>query len=122
MLEGIALSDWRSTIERQDELSADELVEYLTPDLLHFLGDLHGAPVSIAQAAVRLLPFGSRTALLTTGLVTAEGGGNDVSGEAGLRLTRKAFEVMALAAMPQEQEEIDRLAATAAEIVANCHK
>jgi hypothetical protein len=99
-------------------MSASEAARFLTPDLRVFLADLDGAPPSIAQAAVQLLPFGSRSALLAIGLVTADGSGNGPSGETGLQLTDLAFEVIAAVAAPAEQAEIERLSTFAADIVA----
>lgn len=92
-------------------------VEYLTPELLEFLADLHGSPASLAQAAVQLLPFGSRSALLATGVVTSSGGGSGRAGEEGLRLTPLGFEVIALAGAADESRQLDELVAKAAAIV-----
>jgi hypothetical protein len=93
-------------------------VEYLTPELLEFLADLHGSPDSLAQAAVQLLPFGSRSALLATGVVSSSGGGGSGrAGEEGLRLTPLGFEVIALAGAADESRQLDDLVAKAAAIV-----
>src|SRR5690349_14332879 len=92
------------------ELVAVDALRFLTPDLVDFLADLHGAPAAIAVAAVQLLPFGSRAALLATGLATSrdEPDGNARQGR--LQLTPLAFEVMAEAAARGDQEEISVLA------------
>jgi len=108
--------------KRIDRLSAAEAVQFLTPDLLEFLADLYGAPASIAEGAVQLLPFGSRTALLATGLVTAHTEGKAPSYAESLQLTTLAFEVMAMAAAAADNEQIDELAAHAAAIVAARHR
>jgi hypothetical protein len=100
------------------QLCAAEAVQFLTPDLLEFLADLHGAPRSIAEGAVQLLPFGSRTALLTTGLASAHPDAEDPARGECLQLNELAFEVMAMAATAAESEEIDHLADRAAAIVA----
>ncbi|MFI5492693.1 hypothetical protein [Actinoplanes sp. NPDC051859] len=110
--------------ESPDLTSAAEALRFLTPDLRAFLADLEGAPVSIAQAAVQLLPFGSRSALLATGLATADGSGSGPEGETGLRLTNLGLEVIAEAAAPAAPAEVDRLTALADSIVAEhnaCH-
>ncbi|MEV6598024.1 hypothetical protein AB0M36_14250 [Actinoplanes sp. NPDC051346] len=107
-------------IAEQDDpgMSAADALCFLTPDLRQFLADLYGAPASIAQAAVQLLPFGSRSALLSTGLATADGSGSGPAGETGLWLTTLGFEVIAEAAMPAQPDEVDRLTSVAAAIVA----
>ncbi|ROP30121.1 hypothetical protein EDD30_2955 [Couchioplanes caeruleus] len=108
-------------IAEQDDagdMSAADALRFLTPDLREFLADLHGAPASIAQAAVQLLPFGSRSALLSTGVATADGSGSGPAGETGLRLTTLGFEVIAEAAMPAEPDEVERLTSLAEAIVA----
>ncbi|WP_130508446.1 hypothetical protein [Krasilnikovia cinnamomea] len=97
-----------------DQLSAAEAVQFLTPDLLEFLTDLYGAPASIAQGAVQLLPFGSRAVLLATGLVTIRSDGAGPEQGEILQFSDLAFEVMATAA----DDEIDEVAAQAAAIVA----
>jgi hypothetical protein len=98
--------------------SAVEAVEYLTPDLLEFLADLHGCPAYVAQAAVQLLPFGSRSALLATGLVTPEGSDDTPAEKQGLRLTARGLEVIALVGAADESQKLDELVAKAAAIVA----
>jgi hypothetical protein len=45
--------------------SAADVLEFLHPDLRTTLASLHGAPKSVAEATVQLLPFGSRAALET---------------------------------------------------------
>jgi hypothetical protein len=77
--------------------------------LVDFLADLRGAPPSIAQAAIQLLPFGSRSALLATGLATTR----DASGEGRFQLTALGFDVIAEAATHDDHEEIRMLAARA---------
>jgi hypothetical protein len=119
----------RDDLDGLSTMSASEAAQFLTPDLRLFLADLDGAPPSIAEAAVQLLPFGSRSALLAIGLVTADGGGAGTAGsEPGLRLTDLAFEVIAEAAAAPvgdgrpgasaKQAEIERLSTLAADIVA----
>ncbi|WIM98597.1 hypothetical protein ACTOB_002201 [Actinoplanes oblitus] len=112
-------------IEQPDSTSqpmtAAEALEFLTPDLQEFLVDLHGSPESIAQAAVQLLPFGSRAALQATGLVTADGARCGTDTDTSLRLTELAFEAMAVAADRAETEELDELTARAAAIMAERH-
>ncbi|RZU52129.1 hypothetical protein EV385_3971 [Krasilnikovia cinnamomea] len=108
----------RKGTDDTDRLCAAEAVQFLTPDLLEFLADLYGAPASIAQGAVQLLPFGSRAALLATGLVTALDDGDGPAHEEILQLTDLAFEVIAMAASAAASEQIDELAAHAAAIVA----
>jgi len=45
--------------------SATDVLAYLHPDLCATFASLHGAPRSVAEATVQLLPFGSRAALET---------------------------------------------------------
>jgi hypothetical protein len=96
-----------------------EILEYLTPRLRAVLANLDGAPEAVCQAAVQLLPFGSRASLEATGLAVA---GEDVDGHGhrSLLLTPKAFAVMAEAAAQVHAapprvsaEEWDRRAARA---------
>ncbi|GAB1692537.1 hypothetical protein [Krasilnikovia sp. M28-CT-15] len=101
-----------------EQLSAAEAVRFLTPDQLEFLTCLYGAPASIAQGAIQLLPFGSRTALPATGLVTARGDGDGPKQGEILQLTDLAFEVMATAG----DTEIDEITAQAAAILAERHR
>ena len=93
--------------------AAADVIRFLTPDLVDFLVDLRGAPASIAQAAIQLLPFGSRSALLATGLATCPDRGEEASGAGRLQLTPLAYEVMAEAAGRADQDEIHLLAARA---------
>lgn len=93
-------------------MTAAEVVEYLTPDLRGFLGDLFGSPESIVQAAVQLLPFGSRSALQATGMVVPDRGS-----EPGIRLTTLGFEVIALAGTTGRGGDLDALVDRAAAIV-----
>jgi hypothetical protein len=108
----------RDDLDSPSTKAAVEAAQFLTPDLRHFLADLDGAPPSIAQAAVQLLPFGSRSALVAIGLATADGSGNGPEGETGLRLTDLALEVIAQAAAPAKLAEVDRLGTFAIDIVA----
>ena len=80
--------------------SAVEALRWLTPALLGVLASLHGAPRDLAEAAIQLLPFGSRLALEERGL--AEPIGDETDGYRVLRLTDFAFEVMAEAAAAAE--------------------
>lgn len=95
-----------------------ETLQWLTPSLIGVLASLHGAPRDLAEAAVQLLPFGSRTALEIRGL--AEPVGDEVNGYRTLRLTDLAFEVMAEAAMAAEStpEAVDELHDRAAQLIA----
>lgn len=121
------------TVRRQPgrpaaDRAAEEALRFLTPDLTDFLGDLSGASVSIATAAVQLLPFGSRAALVATGLATSAGAdhrtdrradrraGVDGCGE--LALTPLAFTVMAAAAEAHAGDEIGELADVATALAA----
>jgi len=73
---------------------------FLTPDLCTTLASLHGAPRSVAEATVQLLPFGSRAALESTDppLAVAAGGGSRDGEHRRLELTPLAYQVMAYAA------------------------
>lgn len=79
--------------------SATDILRFLTPRLIDTLASLHGTPESVAEAAVQLLPFGSRAALeaLTPPLAVC-GEPVDGSGRRSLSLTPFAYEVMAAAA------------------------
>lgn len=105
-------------VECHGVTTAVEVVEYLTPELLEFLADLHGSPQSLVQAAIQLLPFGSRSALWATGVVSSDGRGSGPDGEEGLRLTPLGFDVIALAGAADESRQLDDLMAQAAAIVA----
>ncbi len=105
----------RAEDEVVDERATTEAVRYLTPDLKEFLADLEGVPVSLAQAAIQLLPFGSRILLLETGMATAEVGGEDSA--IGLRLTPLGFAVILRVAQDGDHDEIRALAEAAAAIV-----
>ena len=79
--------------------TAAEALNYLPPDLIGVLASLHGAPRSLAEATIQLLPFGSRAALeeMQPPLAIA-GPATDPEGHRSLQLTDFAFEVMAEAA------------------------
>ena len=74
--------------------TAADVLPFLHEDLSATLASLHGAPASIAQATIQLLPFGSRAALETLGLATL-GHAVDTDGHRTLTLTSFAYEVMA---------------------------
>lgn len=104
-----------------DGLSAAEALEYLPPDLVSVLAGLYGAPRSLAEATVQLLPFGSRVALeqMRPPLAVAEtkvGPG----GFCALTLTDFAFAVMAEASADQESDPdmLEALSARADALVA----
>jgi hypothetical protein len=88
----------------EDAMTADrpagEVLRYLTPDLRETLANLHGAPRSVAEATVQLLPFGSRAALEAVEPPLAVAGGDPGGGERHrpLTLTPFAYEVIAAAA------------------------
>jgi hypothetical protein len=92
------------TSDGQDRYA--DILCFFTPDLVDFLADLHEAPASLAQATVQLLPFGSRAALVATGLATLRDG---VSEDGRLQLTPLAFAVMAEAAESKQRDEISQL-------------
>ncbi len=72
-----------------------ELLRGLNPRLLRVLAGLHGAPHSIAEATIQLLPFGSRAALEAEELAVLE---KDEDGQDFLRLTPRAYAAMEAAA------------------------
>jgi hypothetical protein len=83
--------------------SATEVLAFLHPDLCATLASLHGAPRSVAEATVQLLPFGSRAALETLVPPLAIAGECiDDEGHRALTLTPFAYEVMAAAAAAAE--------------------
>jgi hypothetical protein len=100
-----------------EEAVVEEAIRYLTPDLEKFLADLDGAPVSLAQAAVQLLPFGSRTLLLETGMAVTECSEDDARA-VGLWLTPLGFAVISRVGQSDDPDEIRELAEAAAAIVA----
>lgn len=103
--------------------TAAEVLQFLTPDLRATLASLHGAPRSVAEATMQLLPFGSRAALETVDPPIASALGRIV-GEEGhrpLTLTPFAYEVMAAAAAaanadPDGVDEWARRAGQAAQL------
>jgi hypothetical protein len=85
--------------------SATDVLAYLHPDLCATLASLHGAPRSVAEATVQLLPFGSRAALETLNPPLAIAGECiDDEGHRHLALTPFAYEVMAAAAATAEAD------------------
>ena len=106
--------------------NAAAVLRFLHPDLCATLASLHGAPRSVAEATIQLLPFGSRAALEATDppLAVAAGGHGDESRDhRPLALTPFAYEVMAHAAAaadadPAGVEEWSRRAQRAAKAVA----
>lgn len=86
--------------------SAVEVLQYLTNDLRATLASLHGAPRSVAEATMQLLPFGSRAALETVeppiAVAASRAVGDDVHRP--LTLTPFAYEVMAAAAAAEEAD------------------
>lgn len=97
--------------------SPSDVLEYLSPQLVRILGGLDGAPESVAQATVQLLPFGSRAALEALGLAVA-GDEIDDTTHRYLKLTPLAFLVMAEAAHRLDapdalDEDLDQRAARA---------
>ncbi len=85
--------------------TAAEVLPFLHEDLSATLASLHGAPASIAQATIQLLPFGSRAALETLGLATL-GHAIDTDGHRTLTLSSFAYEVMAEAAAADEADPV----------------
>jgi hypothetical protein len=90
---------WRPTTGR----TAAEVLTYLPDELIATLASLDTAPRSLAEAAVQLLPFGSRAAMeeMNPPLAVAA---TDVGSEGfkPLTLTDFAFDVMAEAAASLE--------------------
>ena len=95
----------RPPVGSDDDLSATEVLAFLHPDLCATLASVHGAPRSVAEATVQLLPFGSRTALETLNPALAIAGrAVDEEGRRPLTLTAFAYEVMAAAAAAAEAD------------------
>jgi hypothetical protein len=115
---------WREEAERGPKRTATEVLEFLHPDLCATLASLHGAPRSVAEATVQLLPFGSRAALETLNPPLAVAGEPiDDEGHQALSLTPFAYDVMAAAAAaaeadPQTVDEWSERARRAARAVA----
>lgn len=78
----------------------DVALTFLNPDLRAILASLHGAPRSVAEATIQLLPFGSRAALEATDppLAVASPTWEEGSDHRPLALTPFAYDVMAAAA------------------------
>jgi hypothetical protein len=95
----------RNTSRRGGRRTAAETLEYLHPELRRTLARLHGAPPSVAEATIQLLPFGSRASLesLEPALVVA-GAAVDDEMHRRLTLTPFAYEVMAEAAACDEAD------------------
>lgn len=72
-----------------------DLLRGLNPRLRRVLAGLYGAPHSIAEATIQLLPFGSRAALEAEELAVLE---KDEGGQEFLRLTPRAYAAMEAAA------------------------
>jgi hypothetical protein len=90
---------------RGPERSVTDVLVFLHPDLCGTLAGLHGAPRSVAEATVQLLPFGSRAALETLNPPLAIAGEHlDDEGHRALTLTPFAYEVMAAAAAAAEAD------------------
>jgi len=82
-----------------------DVLAFLHPDLCATLASLHGAPRSVAEATVQLLPFGSRAALETLNPPLAIAGECiDDEGHRAITLTPFAYEVMAAAAAVAEAD------------------
>jgi hypothetical protein len=92
---------WASSPLRRD---AYEVLNWLTPDLVTTFARLHEAPHAVATAAIQLLPFGSRAALIELGIARRQGG-DPAAPRAVLELTPLAYEVMRVA---YQQTEADR--------------
>src|SRR3954469_15806286 len=105
---------------RGPERSVTDVLAFLHPDLCGTLASLHGAPRSVAEATIQLLPFGSRAALETLHPALAIAGACiDDEGHRALTLTPFAYEVMAAAAAaaaadPQAVDEWSKRARLAA--------
>lgn len=86
--------------------TASQVLEFLHADLRATLASLHGAPRSVAEATVQLLPFGSRAALETVVPPIAVATGRQVreDGRRPLTLTPFAYEVMAAASAAAEAD------------------
>ena len=112
-----ATSPAPAQVSSEPSLSVDEALESLSPQLTALLAGLDGAPESVCQTTVQLLPFGSRAVLEATGIASP---GDDIDGlgHRSLVLTPFAFAVIAQAAVNAESgpgdvtdEEWDRRAA-----------
>jgi hypothetical protein len=114
----------REAADQGPKRSATAVLEFLHPELCATLASLHGAPRSVAEATIQLLPFGSRAALETLNPPLAVAGAPiDDEGHRALALTPFAYEVMAAAAAadeadPQKVQEWGERAREAARAVA----
>src|SRR5690349_9257250 len=98
-------SRWREVADRGSVRSAEGVLDFLHADLRTTLASLYGAPKSVAEATVQLLPFGSRAALETLNPPLAVYGEPiDDEGHRALMLTPFAYEVMAAAAAAAESD------------------
>jgi hypothetical protein len=119
---------WREVAAQGPKRSATEVLEFLHPELCATLASLHGAPRSVAEATVQLLPFGSRAALETLNPPLAIAGEPiDDEGHRALALMPFAYDVMAAAAAvaesdPQTVHEWSERAQRAASAVAEQHR
>ena len=103
-----------SECQDRESTRAQAVLEFLSPRLINILAGLQGAPNSVTQATVQLLPFGSRAALESTGVAErcedVDGRGHHI-----LRLTPLGFEVIEEAASFLEgSSDVDDLEVRAA--------
>ncbi|MDD7939293.1 hypothetical protein PHK61_12790 [Actinomycetospora lutea] len=105
----MSISRWWSRVRPQQSTtdeheSAADALAFLPPEAQDVLASLHGAPPTVCQAVVQLLPLGSRIALEQNGLARQR----DVPGDHyRLVLTSKAFEVMEVAAACAEGYDLE---------------
>jgi hypothetical protein len=78
---------------------AQDLLAGLSPRVIRVLAGLNGAPRSVAEATIQLLPFGSRAGLEANDLAVRE---SDAQGNEFLRLTPAAYQAMAEAAAQED--------------------
>jgi len=101
-----ALSKWlgRGDVpEACTDKTPAEVLGWMNSDLRTTLGSLDGAPASIANAVVQLLPFGSRVALEKLDIVR-RGSIADDTGHYSIVLTDFGYSVIAAAAIDNEAD------------------
>jgi hypothetical protein len=84
-------------------MDVEQVLLLLPPDTTATLAALREAPDSVAQAAVQLLPFGSRSALEDLGVVS-RGRVVDDKGHTSLELTTFGYEVIGAAARREDAD------------------
>lgn len=88
--------------DTQRSQSPQDALNWLTPDAITTLGNLHGAPRAVIESVIQLLPFGSRAALEEQEIVISSDRPVKGSSHRTLFLTDYGYAVIAEAAKCNE--------------------